>query len=405
MNERLYIIKRLAKAKCQSILFYANRIFPINPRKIVFTTIEGTTGYMCNPKYIAEEFLRRKKTGGIDYDLVWLVNDDTKSFPEGIHVIKNTLTNRAHELSTARFWIDDSRKQLECRKRRKQIYIQTWHAQLAIKPIGLQRGAHFSRIAYLVSKHDSDMIDYFTSNSSWFTNQLPEGHIYNGKVLKTGSCRCDMLINKKEAKQCEIRGRYHLDRGTKLLMYCPTFRSGSMGTNRTLDKGEDNFPDFTKLRRAMEDRFGGKWVILLRLHPQLTYRHQTYEGAKDREEGLIDISKEDDMYEILAGCDAFLSDYSASAFDAAVMRIPVFLYMKDYEEYIADRGRLMWTREELVLPCAMSEAELYETIRSFDEEAYRKRLEDFFAKIELLEDGHASERVADFVEEQTTWGN
>lgn len=355
---------------------------------------------MCNPKYIAEEFLKRNKTNKSNYELVWLVNDPSKSFPEGIRVVQNTLRNRAYELSTAKFWIDDSRKQLECRKRKNQIYIQTWHAQLAIKPIGLQRGAHFSRIAYLVSKHDSDMIDYFTSNSSWFTNQMPEGHLYTGEVLKTGSCRCDVLINQREQKQKEIRERYNLPATTKLLMYCPTFRSGSMGTNRTVDKGEENFPDFTRLRQALEERFGGQWAILLRLHPQLTYRHQSYEAKNKRTENLIDISREDDMYEILAGCDAFLSDYSASAFDAAVMRIPTFLFMKDYEEYIADRGQLMWTKDELVLPYAMTEEELYQTILTFDEQEYQTRLEDFFKQIDLLEDGHASKRVADFIENQ-----
>ena len=48
---------------------------------------------------------------------------------------------------------------------------------------------------------------------------------------------------------------------------------------------------------------------------------------------LIDISGEDDMYEILAGCDAFMTDYSSAAFDAMVMKIPIFLYCDDYHEY------------------------------------------------------------------------
>lgn len=397
MNERLYIAGRLLKAGLQSLLFYANRVFPVEAKKIVFTTIEGTTGYSCNPKYIAEEFLRRNH----GYQLVWLVDDLSRPFPPGIRVVENTLANRAHELSTAKFWIDNSRKQLECRKRRGQIYIQTWHAQLAIKPVGLQRGAAFSRIAYLVSRHDSDMIDWFTSNSAWFTNQLPEGHIYRGKVLKTGSCRCDVLLNKRAEKRREIRRRCGLADDVKLLMYCPTFRSGSQGTKRSPEVGDKIFPDFERLLAALEARFGGTWAILLRLHPQLTARHLGFQ-ADDRLGGrLLDVSRADDMYEILAGCDAFLSDYSASAFDAAAMRLPVFLYMKDYEDYVADRGRLMWEPENMPLPCAMDEEKLYALIRGFDETAYQEGLDRFFAEVELLEDGHASERVADFIESRT----
>ena len=397
MNEGLYIAGRLLKASAQSLCFYLSRVYPVQHNKIVFTTIEGTTGYMCNPKYIAEEFLKRNK----GYDLVWLVNDRNKSFPAGIRVVENTLWNRARELSTAAFWIDDSRKQLECRKRKGQIYIQTWHAQLAIKPIGLQRGAAFSKIAYLVSKHDSDMIDYFTSNSAWFTNQLPEGHIYNGKVLKVGSCRCDVLLNCRDQKRREIRERYGLKQDTNILMYCPTFRSGSQGTNRSLETGADAFPDFEKLLDALRVRFGGEWVILLRLHPQLTVRHLSFAMNDSLRGRVIDVSKEDDMYEILAGCDAFLSDYSASAWDAAVMRLPTFLFMKDYAEYVADRGQLMWEPRKMVLPCAMDEEELYAVIRNFDENEYQRGLDRFFEEVELLEDGHASERVADFIERMT----
>ena len=113
-NEKRYIKMRIRKAGVQSVLFYINRIFPIKKRKIVFTCIEGTTGYSCNPKYIAEKLIEQNKKMKLDkqYELVWLVNDINKCFPSDIKVRKNNLWNRAHQLSTAHFWIDNSRKQL-----------------------------------------------------------------------------------------------------------------------------------------------------------------------------------------------------------------------------------------------------------------------------------------------------
>mgnify|MGYP003299689314 CR=1 FL=1 len=135
------------------------------------------------------------------YELVWLVNDMTKEFPKEIKVIKNTLWNRAYHLSTAAVWIDNSRKQLEARKRKGQIYIQTWHAKLGFKPTCLDRGASFSKIAYLVSKHDSDMIDCVLSNSKWYDDTLPTGMIYNGPTLNVGSPRCDILVRAKEDRE------------------------------------------------------------------------------------------------------------------------------------------------------------------------------------------------------------
>ncbi|MBE6073035.1 MAG: hypothetical protein E7202_00585 [Selenomonas ruminantium] len=153
-KEDRYIRRRLRQGRKQAREFYYCRKYPINPKKIVFTTIEGTTGFSCNPKYIALELLRRRQ----DLDLVWLVDDMSKEFPAGIRKVKNTLKNRAYELSTAAVWVDNSRKQLECRKRPGQFYLQTWHASIATKPIGLQRGASFSKIVRMVTEHDSRMI-------------------------------------------------------------------------------------------------------------------------------------------------------------------------------------------------------------------------------------------------------
>ncbi|MGN0345702.1 MAG: CDP-glycerol glycerophosphotransferase family protein, partial [Lachnospiraceae bacterium] len=186
-EEQRYVQKRLQKARFQSIPFYLNRVFPIKINKIVFCCIEGTTGYSCNPKYIAEELIKQNKGNDKKFELVWLVNDVSKKFPKEIKVVKNTLWNRAYHLSTARFWIDNSRKQLEVRKRKGQIYIQTWHAKLGFKPTCLDRGASFSKIAYLVSKHDSDMVDYWLSNSDWYDKILKTGSLYEGKTLRTGS--------------------------------------------------------------------------------------------------------------------------------------------------------------------------------------------------------------------------
>ncbi len=395
-KENIYIAKRLLTAKLQSILFYLFRIFPIKKKKIVFTCIEGTTGYSCNPKYIAEELIRRNK----GYELVWLVNDITKSFPKEIHVSHNSLWNRAYHLTTAKFWIDNSRKQLEVRKRKGQIYIQTWHAKLGFKPTCLDRGESFSRIAYLVSKHDSDMIDYVLSNSDWYDKTLPTGMLYTGKTLRTGSPRCDILITGRGEARKIIRQKYHLNEDAKILMYAPTFRGGSQGINRTL-KEEDHSPDFEILLNALEKRFGGTWVIFLRLHPQLTVRHIK---NKKQSPQLIDVSTVDDMYELLAGCDAFMTDYSSAAFDAAVMRIPIFLYADDYKIYEDERGKLLWDLKNLPFVLISNNEELEEKILTMNDDGYQLGLSQLFISTAMVEDGQAANHIIDFIEKKSIIG-
>ena len=389
-KEDWYILCRKIKASIQSLWFYFFRILPIDNKKIVFTCIEGTTGYTCNPKYIAEEMIRRND----DYKLIWLVNDISKTFPKEIKVVHNTLINRAYQLTTAKIWIDNSRKQLEARKRNGQIYIQTWHAKLGFKPTCLDRGKSFSKIAYLVSKHDSDMIDYVLSNSEWYDKTLPTGMLYNGKIMRTGSPRCDILVNRTAKDMKRVRDEFHLSTDSKIIMYAPTFRGGSQGIDRTVEQG-DHIPDLQKIRDALAERFGGSWVVFLRLHPQLVARHQL---SRESADGIIDVSTVDDMYEILAGCDAFLTDYSSAAFDAMVMKIPIFLYCDDYVEYENDRGGLLWKLEELPFTMGQTQDELVKKIEEFDSTDYEKEIEKLYKETGMIEDGKASNNVVDYVE-------
>ena len=391
-KERRYVYRRLWKGKLQSLLFYFFRIFPINNKKIVFCCIEGTTGYTCNPKYIAETLIHQKE----NFQLVWLVNDTSKKFPTEIKVVKNTLWNRAYQLTTAKFWIDNSRKQLEARKRKGQVYIQTWHAKLGFKPTCLDRGASFSKIAYLVSKHDSDMIDYVLSNSKWYDDTLPTGMIYHGPTLRTGSPRCDILINNSKEIRENIRKQFQLPKDARILMYAPTFRGGSQGTDRKIQV-EENSLDYKRMIQSLQSKFGGEWYIFLRVHPQLVARNLDSNQTVGR---MIDVSRVDDMYELLAGCDAFCTDYSSAAFDAAVMRIPIFLYVDDYKAYQEERGSLLWDLNELPFLYAQNNEEMEQIIGSFDEDVYQERLEQLFQDTGMVEDGKAAERVVEFIKNE-----
>lgn len=391
-SEEASIRDRKRKARITHLIYCLLRIFPIKEKKIVFTTFEGDGGYCCNPRYIAEELLKRNK----GYDIVWLVNNMNKEFPVGIRKVTNTFWNRAYHLVTAKVWVDNSRKAYGTAKRKEQLYIQTWHAALEFKPVGKFRGDLFPKIAYLVSAYDSKLADYVTSNSEWCTKRYPKMLLYKGEILKTGSPRCDIFFTRREKLYQEIRERYSVPKDAKIVTYAPTFRGGSQKGKREVFADESTL-DFQVLMDVLHEKFGGTWYVFLRLHPQLAARLKDM-PLKNKSEHMVDVSQADDMNELLAASDVLVTDYSSTAFDAINMYMPVFLYADDLKDYAEERGKLMWDMQSLPFSVAETNEELKEQIKQFDEKQYQKNI-DLFSEVHgVLEDGHASERVADAIE-------
>lgn len=411
MKSEIYIQYRKLKAFGNKLCFLLCGIFPIKRKRIAICTFEGKGGFGCNPKYIVEELHRRSE----NYEFVWFVNDLQKKIPSYIKKVPNTLWNRAYWLSTSKIWIDNYRKPYGTCKRKGQYYINTWHGSIGFKSIGLWRENAFSKMAYLVSKNDSDMIDYVVVDSKWCEEVFPKGLIYRGNFLRTGAPRCDVLYGERIKYREKFRQQYSLTSKDKIIMFAPTFREGSINGKRTV-YSEVWTLDFRRLLRSMETRFGGEWYLCLRIHPQLAFSMKEYR-CEELQERLIDVSQEDDMYEILAAMDAFITDYSSAAMDASYTHMPVFIYADDIEKYVKDRGSMLWDLStefgqtvknnkkmtpdidiELPYLIAQNNDELEEIILNFDEDQYLFKMRQFKETVELVFDGRAGSRVADVLE-------
>ena len=110
-SEEKYIRMRRFQAFRRSLAYYICRVFPIKKTKIVMWTFEGSGGYACSPRYVAEEILRRNRLGETNFEIVWLVEDLKKEFPAEIKKVKNTLWSRAYHLSTAKCWVANTRSE------------------------------------------------------------------------------------------------------------------------------------------------------------------------------------------------------------------------------------------------------------------------------------------------------
>lgn len=409
--EELYILKRKLKAFGNSIVFYLFRVFPIKKNLISVCTFEGKGGFGCNPKYVVQELHKRNP----DYQFVWFVNDMAKEFPDYIKKLPNTLWNRAYWLTRSKVWIDNYRKPYGTVKRRGQYYLNVNHYTIGIKCTGLWRGEGFSKMAYLVSKNDSDMIDDLVIDSKWCEIVSPKGLVYRGTYLKTGAPRCDVLYGDKSEYCKKFRQKHNLPLNAKVVMFAPTFREGAVNGKRSV-YSEVWSIDFKRLIKNLEVKFGGEWYICVRVHPQLAEIFEEYKNP-DIQDRLIDESKADDMYEILAGMDAYITDYSSACFEAAFARVPVFIYADDIQKYANDRGALMWNivtdlldnvrNNKIITPefdlkfpfsIARNSDELEKNIDSFDRNSYQRELDELFTDMGLVFEGNAAKNIADTIE-------
>lgn len=413
MTEKNYIRYRKLKAFANRFCFYICRIFPIKKNLISVCTFEGKGGFGCNPKYLVEELHRKHP----EYEFVWFVNESSweKQFPEYIRKVPNTLWSRAYWLTRSKVWIDNYRKPYGTCKRKDQYYLNVNHYTIGIKCTGLWRGEGFSKMAYLVSKNDSDMIDDLVIDSDWCEEVSPNGLVYNGTYQKTGAPRCDILYGDRSDARQKFRKKHNLPYDAKVVLFAPTFREGAKDGKRFVFS-EIWSIDFKRLIDNLEKKFGGKWYLCVRVHPQLAPTFKEYKNS-DVQDRIIDESQADDMYEILAGMDAYISDYSSACFEAGFAHIPVFLYADDIQKYANDRGALMWNiatdpREcignnkqmtpsfDVKLPFALAcdNEELEKDIMEFDPRKYDEVLDEFHKKVGLVFDGRASEKLAKKIE-------
>ncbi len=356
------------------------RFIPIKNNKIVVVNYNGK-GYGDNNKYIVEELL---KTGN-HYEIVWLISG-TKSkneIPEQIKCVKNETIKALYELSTAKIWIDNTIKRFKPKKRKGQVYIQTWHAGLGMKKVGIDVKNCDS--TYLnQTKEDAKITDFVISNSDYRSKSYINDFGYKCEIIKNGLPRNDILINScnDELLKENIKKRLNISNEYKILLYAPTFRR-----NSTIEVYDINL---INVKKALENKYGGKWVVLLRLHPHISMFSSDLKNNGD----FIDVTNYSDLSELLLITDFLISDYSSLIFDFSLTRRPALMYAPDLNEYI-EQKQLAVMPEDLPYEISKNNLELNEQIENFDENKYIKNLEEYFTKNGLVESGNSSKIICD----------
>lgn len=356
---------------------------PIENKKIVVDNFFGR-GYGDNPKYIIDEVLRQDSS----IDIVWLINDhvDVKEFPAGIRTVKIGSPKAAYEYATAHIWIDNVKNNFKGIKRPEQFFLQTWHGGIAFKKIEKAAESHLDPGYVEASKKDSKITDVILSDSKWVTNSIRDNFWYDGEILETGFPRNDAFFKNTKETEKRIRRFYNVSSNIKIVLYAPTFRNNvKIEDQRFLYEING-----TKIKEACEKRFGGQYVFLERVHPNVACQINIPVG-----DFVKSANDYPDMQDLLVAADVLITDFSSSVFDFILSKHRVFLFAKDYDQYIANERELNFNiKEDLPFLFANSENELIQNINRYDDEKGKKAVEELISSFGLKEDGHASERVA-----------
>ena len=363
------------------LLYVFFRLFPIKKKQVLLFSYYGEQ-YSGSPKYIGKYLLNKP-----DVEVIWAFVQPEKHREINCKTVRYGHLAYYYCLATAGTIITNYRMTSDFRKRPGQIYIQTWHSSLRLKMIEKDAEASLPVHYVEMAKKDSLQLDYLLAGSEKSREIFERAFWYQGQIVNTGTPQCDILFEDRGPLKKKVCQFYNISEGCRIALYAPTFRKNHNTSVYDLNT--------EAVLSALQERFGGEWVLLMRLHPHLINLTDCFQYS----DHVLQATDYDDVQELLAAADFLISDYSAIIFDFSVTKRPCLLYTPDFVEYTKKDRQLYFDIKKLPFPCFEDQTEMLKYISKFPAERYAEDLACFLQEIGSFDDGNASERVYDLI-----WG-
>lgn len=365
-----------------AFIFNILRLLPLKLNKITFLSPHNEN-FNDSLGAVMEDLVRRDEFRIIrisSYD----VRFDKKHIVKSIKTILRFFTVEIYHLATSKYiFLNDNFMPLGLLKFRNEAVItQLWHAEGVFKKFGfdveqpkeireLERNGNLA-LDYVVCSSDS-VVPFYADAFS-----VPEK-----KILPLGSARTDYFYKDID----EQKLRYNFDRkhpeckGKKLVLYAPTFRDDPEDDKELIDKLDV---------KAFNNRFGEKYALLVRLHPQVHLSYKQLDGA-------VDVCDYKNVSELVRLCDILITDYSSICMDFALLEKPVYFYAFDLEKYESDRSFYFEYETYVPGPVAKDFQTLLNLINNEMSESYSSRRSNFNMFNFGIPDGKATQRIVDTI--------
>lgn len=336
-------------------------IFPIRRERITLLNDLGYT-YGDNLKYIAEFIIKKE----LNYEIVFPLKDPV-SFIKFYNNLKIIVTPKYASVSffyyvlTSSVIITNGGGISFLPIRKKQKVLSTWHGGGPYKKTGIDVYADKWYIKEMTLH--AKKISVIMSSCVYCSNEeFPAQMISHDKILNVGMPRNDIFFDENPYIKEKVHSYFSIQDSEKIVLYAPTYRSNLQ------DRVTGAFIPFNieldtkRLINSLNTKFGGKWRLMIRLHPKL--KNVDLDNAS-----ILNATNYPDIQELLYTSDVCITDYSSLMWDFSLSYKPCFVYATDIDQYEQERGFYM-PSNRWPFPIARDDNELEKNIMSFNYEVY-----------------------------------
>lgn len=368
LGKIINIIFGFVKVKDNCIVFFSSR-----------NRVDG------NPKAI---YLYLKKHYPKKYKIKYLVYKSTDvSELDKKDVCYYKTLKCCYYIAKAKYWILSDSVKTVIKKKKNQLYIQTFHGHGPIKN-GAKTAKNTGEIIDCINgvvKHAVDW-DVYIAMCKEDEDVIRAQTGFNKKFFTLGVPSMDSIVESKdleENKIIKLKNKYNIPLDKKVVLYAPTYR------NDLLDKDD--------IKIEIEDLKDFKdYVFLIRLHPLLNSKidKSIFENSN-----FINCCNVPDIVDLYPVVDILISDYSSSIHEFALTNKKIILFPYDYEKYDYSPGFSIDYKNEMPGPICYNKRELYEVFKYQEKyfKNYAEKLKKFNKKYSSMNDGNATKRFVDYL--------
>lgn len=313
-------------------------LLPLRKKTMLFEASQGR--YTSNPKYLYEQILATDEF--VDWSLIWVIRDDCK-VPSNVKTIKIYSLAHLYYLATSRVLINDNFWHYYMKKRKKQLFIQTWHGT-PLKQIGIDTNnptndpqVEQSNKRYVTS--NAKLTNVMLSSSAYHSAIIRSAFLYKQEIMEIGTPRVDYLLNNN------IQPNNSYPQFDKLVLIAPSYRKTLLGGDQF-----DFFFQGMEIEKlaSLYPNYG----FLIKLH------NYGFASRREFKDNIIDVSGTADINQLYLMSDVLITDYSSALFDYSVLGKTNICYPFDYDfntnRIITDDENLYFPINEQSLPALVA---------------------------------------------------